>query len=558
MDNKVGMLTALLSTVIMISFAYGEVRGGSEQSHHMTGEEFHVCPSSAGSNNGSSWSNCWAWSDVFGSATRWKNSKTRGYIGPGDIVYLDGGSSGITYTERLETHGNGTPGNPIAFKPGSASPSSSGHDGRVTITASGIDFGIYLQGNSYITIDGQKGSSSNIRVTGCRSNGIETGGRGHHQVIRYIEIDNNGSNGASTNNGIRFNFDSGNTHTPKLDVSYCEIHDNYQDGIHGWAGDYAAYGQVTFHRNTLYNTYDDGMETGGMGVDMHDNTVFGIRSVPAKGIGHPDGLVCMGSYCRIWNNTVYNFTSPDDARMGNSAIYYNFFTITANTDACCVRIFNNLIYNYNAPVSGNYLRGMEITFQKNGAGSYRNVSDILIANNTIVGFPVHGFGLFLPNVSGTVSNITIVNNILHSNGRQPGSVASILFDDGTTSLGSWGSGKGVVFDYNINYAGLGVNGVNYMYTRYSWNGWKALNSSPFYLPNAHGSTAAGRKTDATDPELDAVYRPRKTSTTVIDKGVDLSSFTNMPAGWPFDKNGTARPQGSGWDIGAYEYTSPGP
>ena len=41
-----------------------------------------------------------------------------------------------------------------------------------------------------------------------------------------------------------------------------------------------------------------------------------------------------------------------------------------------------------------------------------------------------------------------------------------------------------------------------------------------------------------------------------EAGLDLSGYTNFDVTWPDDYDGTARPQSTNWDIGAYEPASP--
>ena len=49
------------------------------------------------------------------------------------------------------------------------------------------------------------------------------------------------------------------------------------------------------------------------------------------------------------------------------------------------------------------------------------------------------------------------------------------------------------------------------------------------------------------PSLDADHRPDDASDPVVAAGFDLSSLFTT------DKDGVSRPQGSAWDIGAYEF-----
>jgi hypothetical protein len=48
------------------------------------------------------------------------------------------------------------------------------------------------------------------------------------------------------------------------------------------------------------------------------------------------------------------------------------------------------------------------------------------------------------------------------------------------------------------------------------------------------------------------YHLLATSTAAIDRGISPSYLTSV---YTTDKDGVTRPQGSAWDIGAYEFTT---
>jgi hypothetical protein len=176
-----------------------------------------------------------------------------------------------------------------------------------------------------------------------------------------------------------------------------------------------------------------------------------------------------------------------------------------------------------------------------------SITNILIANNTVVDFNINGLRIGLSNLgTGDISNVIIVNNLIYNCGRVGGSGDRIqwsLEGTGNWTCGDWGESVDVVFDYNINgIYGSGDPVFEFKSTRYSYanfviqssantNGWGGI--TPMFVNWAQHASV--------DLSLDA------NDTAAIDKGVDLSSYFTV------DREGNIR---SGtWDIGAYEFGS---
>ena len=89
-------------------------------------------------------------------------------------------------------------------------------------------------------------------------------------------------------------------------------------------------------------------------------------------------------------------------------------------------------------------------------------------------------------------------------------------------------------DYNIWYCPNNSN----CYDGSSWSGWKSRGF------DAHG--------DNSNPRLNSSYQINDTGAPSYDAGTTIGLFSD-------DKDGVSRPQGSAWDIGAYEFgTGAGP
>jgi len=494
--------------------------------------------SSGDGSSGSPWQNL---SDI-----QWGTSCPESKVCPGDTVNISGGAVSQTYNEGLTIGTSGTAGNIITIKVWDTA----GKNGKVIITNTS-GYGI-VQYKSYITISGNIGGNRNIQITGCNKSGIDFGANTQNAVVEYLEIDNNGTAGTSgADDGITFNFSSSNHASTKLEIRYCLIHDNWQDGIHGNGSVDSEYDQILIHHNELYNTYDDGIETGANSISIYNNIVHGIISTPAKGAGHPDGLVIMGSYGKIYNNLLYDFYDPLVVGNSNSMIYYNPGTDAVGETRCCIRIYNNLGYlSTSSARTGDVLRGMEMSFQRQSVGStYSSITDILVANNTFVNMDLNGLSFYLTaanlEIGATVSTIYFLNNIVHNCSRLSGTTNSIELGgalSGSWTIGGYGSGKSIEFDYNVVSPGTqGQSGVSVKNTVYTYANFRAANTDPIFLPQANITSGTS------DPLLDSNYKLTITSP-AKDIGVSLLSYFTT------DILGIIRPQGSAWDIGCFEYT----
>lgn len=85
--------------------------------------------------------------------------------------------------------------------------------------------------------------------------------------------------------------------------------------------------------------------------------------------------------------------------------------------------------------------------------------------------------------------------------------------------------------YDTNYRDIGFSGG-----AKSWNEWQNEGL------DVHGMHQ--------DPGLDSSYKPRTILDPVVDKGTRVTAFN-------YDINGTRRPQGVAWDIGAFEFAGSG-
>jgi hypothetical protein len=466
-----------------------------------------------GNNDGSEWENAWqSFADI-----QWSS------INPGDYIYISGGLSSKTYSEQLAIGASGSSGLPITISVGQ----DNGHNGEVIITHD--SHGIYMSGKSYITIDGNYKGNRNIYVYNCGSDGIYVKGSNINNIsLTYVEVGWNGD--AKDEDGIHVEVTSYSYYPdPIIEISYCLIHDNYQDQIMALKPDHSIratdYGAVIVHHNDIYNMNDDGFQAACGGIDFYENTVHGRVSHGSS--GHADGIQFLGGdFTQIFNNEFYDSVNQNSD--SNSYIFVDPYSSTSRAIAN-LKIYNNLIHETGTPAPNEYLRGIAFKAES----GINHVSDILIANNIIVGTPAWGMTLTFNSLdSDNVNNVKVYNNILYNCYTLSGG-QFMLMGSGSYTTGSEGDGADVTIDYNnVNAGNQGKTTVNFKGSIYNYNNFRSASG-------CQDSEQIG------DPDLDENHKPNAGSP-AIDNGFDLSSY------YTTDRDGN--PRIVPWDIGAYEYT----
>jgi len=236
-------------------------------------------------------------------------------------------------------------------------------------------------------------------------------------------------------------------------------------------------------------------------------TIINNHSFNNNGCGiHMNGDLSMGDDGIISNATVAGNIMHDNGVGGGSAI---------NMD--CVqdsKIFNNLLYN-------NHATGIAM-YQIDGAEGSKNNK---IFNNTII-HPADGRWAILV-VNASTGN-TIYNNILINKHSFRG---SICLDEE--------SKPGFVSDYNLVVNRLSDDDGN---SNMSLTSWQALGY------DVHSQIAQSENLIFADPNNSNYHLLQSSQPTNIGTPL-VSSIVNV------DLDGIVRPQESGYDIGAYEYTS---
>ena len=197
-----------------------------------------------------------------------------------------------------------------------------------------------------------------------------------------------------------------------------------------------------------------------------------------------------------------------------------------------MRIYNNVIYGHTSGFTT--YRGIQV--YADGSSGTWNFDDWIISNNIFVDIPI--WALYFKVRTGAVSylsNSKINNNIFYNTHTQAFGTAVIIgmiYDP---------LSDGVEFKNNMIHPGN--NGQSTV----SWDGISysdevSLNNAPGASGNRYAlpSFAGYLEYASTDLHLNA-------GSNGIDDGIDMSPYFTT------DFDGISRPQGSAWDIGAYEY-----
>lgn len=435
-----------------------------------------------------------------------------GSINPGDTLYL---VSGETYTDFMLITASGSSGSPILITVSGAGVATI--DGEETRSR-----GFQISGsNSYITIDGVRGDA----LAGDFDYGIKIvnilGGAGGLYInsnpagtdIKMLHVDISGTQtdfASDDQGGIRVTTDG-----TRYEFAFNWIHGLTADppsarwsatGIEVWTVlDGTGYDGCLIHHNLIENLAQDGIKVSN-NASIYNNIV---RKVYESG-NHSDAIQIQGGdHDKIYNNLV-----EDTLQQG---IYLSNTFPTTKGDWW---VYNNIV---NAPGSSTAM-----PWQAKSDGPIDNIH---VFNNLL-----WGSAAFVIRVLNTVTNVEFVNNILK---QDTGSEKPLDLRADTTFLND------DALDNNI-YVGYGSGDDIVHWTDGAGKTLAELQAlSPAREVNGQLGTPDFVDSGSGDFHLTA------SDTLAKDQGRDLSSvFTT-------DLDGVARPQGSAWDIGPYEFVPAG-
>ncbi len=288
-------------------------------------------------------------------------------------------------------------------------------------------------------------------------------------------------------------------------VRYCTgaIVENNEIIVYGHGGVYL---RGTSNCKVRYNkiTTPDYLaaQTDGIYSELNkNNSYYGNKIIISN--GHPDMHNDGIQMYKDENITIYNNYIEQD----NNKVY-NAQGIYCTTSKGTIKVYNNVIYGPNTKNSLIAVRNLDV-------GS----ATLIAYNNTLVG---SGWGALR---LGCNANSEVKNNVFICNK----SGGCLIWIDGQVPNGS-------NIDYNIYYAPNSSKPYSINSNDVNWASWK---NAGF---DSHGIEA--------DPKLENISRRKfelLSDSPAIDAGVSLGSPYNK------DKNRVTRPQGNGWDMGAYEF-----
>ncbi|MDB6111214.1 MAG: hypothetical protein JWR69_2964 [Pedosphaera sp.] len=470
--------------------------------------------------NGTSWASAWT---SFGSVV-WGASGVKA----GDTLFISGGATSKTYTESWSVGASGTAASPIRIALDAANPA---HNGTVIFDYNAQGDTATLNGiaclRSYVTFDGNVGGACHLVVANLRNILDRYAAIGlYADASTGVVIDHLAS--TNCNNPIRL------ASAKSFRVSHCNLRQVRGDAAITAAGSSGSWDANLIYSNVLEILWNQAVPAGkstayvgpdgiqcGSGVSIYGNTIVEAKTSLYTSDQHPDMMQATGNYLKVYANEFVN--------VGDSVFDYDCY---GNANPHDVWIYNNL-FRITTPIDG-YPEFFRLYASFNAVSS---ISNFKLLNNTFAdnNFQYRTIRFDTYGASPTASGIEIKNNLFYNCGGGSGS-APVIYVENSSGFTS----SSFAFDGNLYYNASTTPYVNFRGTAYTAAAWVGANEP-------HGKTSPPKLVSYTLNAPGNNFHLQATDTVAKDAGLSMAAYFNT------DKDGTARPQGTGWDIGAYEY-----
>lgn len=500
--------------------------------------DIYIAQTAAGANTGQSCANAFAYT-FFNTASNWGTGA--GQIGPGTTVHLCG-----RIANALTAQGSGSSGSPVTILFDSVS------KGQISMAALPATGGLVLDGQSYITVDG----NNSIGVIQSANNGspssLCSGSTYSSDII------SKGISAASTRNIEIKNLTIGPVY-----VHVCTADDSANHSALSPPGpvciSFSGTQGMTIDGNTMHDAAWC-LNGGGNNISIHHNAIYNIDHGLGMGIAAASATMT-GLY--FYNNSVRDATiwDTDDNSFHHDGVH--LFAYCSNGSSLCSGSYITSVYIYNNHVYGSWLANTTgaLFFEGNIRSAYvfNNYLDgsrfinrfyllplegtnVAVYNNTAVGYSTADSdpSLFLLGGLGSVTE----NNIFSTANSVIGTGASFFGTPFTVAL----------LAHNI-YANGGGNA--FVWCPRSGGSCSFLGSGQFSVWESDSGETGSSYSSSAGLNANGTLTP---GSPAIAAGVNLYSTCN---GQPnpglgalcYDAAGNPRPASGPWDAGAYNLSS---
>lgn len=419
-------------------------------------------------------------------------------LSAGDTVYISGGPSGGTRTYSLSAWApaGGSAGSPITYQIGQDSL----HNGTALFTGSGNWIGGRL---NYVNILGDAGDGlRHFSLSGTVSTNNDS------PYTCAINTYNGGgianSRIAYVNAGHILQFMRLSPAGPFAEIDHC----------YSWCIDFQGSDAQDYWAGTVV-----GAGTWNTGLLYHDNVFYTPVATDtfSTAIGGGDMLDFGGDGVSVYNNVCQGY-------MTNAAIR------TSGEHVDGAQFWNGASQSYIQFYGNHYqnLGSIGIYCEITGSGSYHHVR---IFNNVVNCTGTDAIEVEAENVTGALfDDVIVVNNTMDAN--TGGTWCGSMFGAGTA--------PGTVFNNCLFANNIYANKVG------------PVNSSVVQIANVDATGHSTWFNNYTANSLVNNYHLTSAATSLIGQGTNLSSIFTT------DFDGNPRPASGPWDIGAFQFSTPGP